>query len=66
MIGLNPNARGGYLHNNIALGAITLGIGDNRELGGNMESDFSAKCTILEPTLELDDKCAIKNGKLMI
>jgi leucyl aminopeptidase (aminopeptidase T) len=66
MIGLNPNAQGGYLHNNIALGAITLGIGDNRELGGNMESDFSAKCTILKPTLELDDKCAIKNGKLMI
>lgn len=66
MVGLNPNAQGGYLHNNIVLGSVTLGIGDNRELGGKMESDFGAKCTILNPNLELDDKFVIKNGKLML
>lgn len=66
MIGLNPNAKGGYLQNNIVLGSVTLGIGDNRELGGKLESDFAAKSTILNPTLELDDKFVIKNGKLMV
>lgn len=66
MIGLNPNAQGGYLHNNIVFGGVTLGIGDNRELGGKIESDFAAKCTLLNSTLELDGKCMIKNGKLVI
>ncbi len=66
MVGMNPNAQGGYLSNNIVLGSITLGIGDNRELGGKMESDFGAKCTILNATLELDGRFVIKNGKLTV
>ena len=66
MIGMNPNAMGGYLSNNIVLGSVTLGIGDNRELGGKMESDFGAKCTLLNATLRLDDRFVIKNGKIML
>lgn len=62
-IGLNPNALGGYIHNNIVLGSVTLGIGDNRELNGNMESDFGARCTILRPNVRLDGKLIIKNGR---
>lgn len=65
MIGLNPQARGGFLQNSIILGSITLGIGDNRELGGKMESDFGAKCTALKPNLELDGKLVIRDGQFV-
>jgi leucyl aminopeptidase (aminopeptidase T) len=65
MIGLNPHAQGGYIHNNIVLGSLTLGIGDNRELGGKMESDFGSHCTILRPTVKLDGRVVIKNGKFV-
>ena len=64
-VGLNPNALGGYLHNDIVLGSVTLGIGDNRELDGTMESDFGARCTILHPTVKLDGKLIIRNGRFV-
>jgi len=66
MIGLNPKAQGGYLYNNIVLGSVSLGIGDNRELGGRVESDFGARCTILKPNVELDERFVIRNGKLAL
>lgn len=65
-IGLNPQAQGGYLFNNIVLGSVTIGIGDNRELGGKMESDFMASCTILRPSVRIDETFIIKNGRLML
>jgi leucyl aminopeptidase (aminopeptidase T) len=65
MVGLNPRAQGGYLHNSIVLGSVTLGIGDNRELGGKMESDFGSHGTILRPSVELDGRLLIKNGKFI-
>ena len=64
-IGLNPNAEGGYLHNSLALGSVTLGIGDNRGMDGKIESDFSAQCTLLKANVKLDDKLIIKNGKFV-
>jgi leucyl aminopeptidase (aminopeptidase T) len=66
MVGLNPQAFGGYLYNNIVLGSVTLGIGDNREIGGKMECDFGSHCTILRPSLKLGERVVIKNGKLML
>jgi hypothetical protein len=48
------------------LGSVTIGIGDNRELGGKMESDFGAQCTVLKPSLKLDERLVIKNGKLVL
>lgn len=66
MVGLNPRAQGGHVLNNIVLGSVTLGIGDNREFGGKMESDFGARFTILKPTLKLDKRLVIENGKLKL
>jgi len=65
MIGLNPAAQKGYVYNQIILGSVTLGIGDNRELGGKMESDFGAQCTVEKPSVDLDGKCFIKKGNLV-
>lgn len=66
MIGLNPKARKGFIYNSIVLGTVTLSLGDNRDLGGKMESDFGFKCTVTKPTVELDGKPVIKNGKFAI
>jgi leucyl aminopeptidase (aminopeptidase T) len=64
-IGLNPNAQGGYIHNDIVLGSVSLGIGDNREMDGKVESDFGARCTILHPSVKLDGRLIIKNGRFV-
>jgi len=66
MIGLNPKAGKGFLYNNIVLGAVTVGLGDNRDLGGKMESDFVMNCTVAEPTVELDGKTVVKRGKFVL
>jgi leucyl aminopeptidase (aminopeptidase T) len=64
-IGLNPKAEKGYLYNQIVKGSVSLGIGDNRELGGKIESTFGARCTIAEPDLELDGQPIIKRGRFV-
>jgi len=64
-IGLNPAAQKGYVYNQIILGSVTLGIGDNRELGGKMESDFGARCTVEKPSVDLDGECFIEKGKFV-
>lgn len=66
IIGLNPKAQKKYLYNNIVLGGVTLGVGDNRELDGKMDSDFSAHFTVTEATLELDGRPVIKSGKFVL
>ena len=66
IIGLNPKARKGFLYNQIVRGTVTLGVGDNRELGGRMESNFGFRCTIEKPTLELDGKPVIKRGNFAL
>jgi hypothetical protein len=66
IIGLNPKARKGFLYNQIVRGTVTLGVGDNRELGGKMESNFGFKCTVEKPTLELDGKPVIKHGNFAL
>jgi leucyl aminopeptidase (aminopeptidase T) len=65
IIGLNPAAEKGYVYNQIIRGSVTLGIGDNRELGGKMESDFGAHCTVEKPSVDLDGKRFIDQGKLV-
>jgi leucyl aminopeptidase (aminopeptidase T) len=65
MVGLNPAAERGYVYNQIILGSVTLGIGDNRELGGKMESDFGAHCTVERPSIDLDGTRFVDRGKLV-
>ena len=65
-IGLNPNARMGFLHNNIVRGAVTVGIGDNRWSGGKNESSMSWAATSASATVKLDNKVVIDKGKLVL
>jgi leucyl aminopeptidase (aminopeptidase T) len=65
-MGLNPKARTGFMSNQIVLGTVTIGLGDNRELGGKLESNFALYSTVTEPTVELDRKTVIKRGRLTV
>jgi aminopeptidase len=66
LVGLNPKAKTGFLHSNIAHGAVTLGIGDNRDLGGENESDWGFGGTLSEATLEIGGQVVVKDGKLVV
>ncbi|MCJ7423185.1 aminopeptidase [Candidatus Bathyarchaeota archaeon] len=64
--GLNPKAKTGFLYNPIVLGTATLSLGDNREVGGKIESSFAFHCTVEEPSVELDGKEIMRRGKLLL
>lgn len=65
ILGLNTKADIHQLFNlkQIASGAITIGIGDNKFLGGKNYSDFQFISTVNKGTLKIDGKTIIKNGK---
>ncbi|HVP15928.1 MAG TPA: aminopeptidase [candidate division Zixibacteria bacterium] len=66
MMGLNPKKKLGFMSNQIVLGTVTIGLGDNRDIGGKLESNFMFNCTVAKPTVELDGKTIIKHGKLTL
>ncbi len=65
-VGLNPKAATGFLENAIPQGAVTLSIGDNRELGGSNDSDWGFPGTLSNATVEIDGKEVVKEGKLAV
>jgi leucyl aminopeptidase (aminopeptidase T) len=65
-LGLNPKAKTGFLHSEITLGTVTVGVGDNRELDGKNDTDYGCKFTATEPTIVLDGKIIIKRGELKL
>ncbi len=65
-IGLNPRARTGYLENYIPAGTVTLSIGDNRELGGENDSDWGFPGALSQATLEIDGKVIVEKGRLVL
>lgn len=65
-LGLNPKAELGYIDNSIVLGTASIEIGDNKELGGNNESNINLSVTLAKPTVQLDGRAIIKQGKLVV
>jgi len=65
-IGLNAKGSLGFINNSIALGTASIGIGANKELGGINESDYALGVTVAKPTVKLDGKTIIKQGKLTL
>ncbi|MFQ5910453.1 MAG: aminopeptidase [Thermoplasmata archaeon] len=64
--GINPKGRLGFLENYLAMGAVTLSLGDNDELGGENRSDTGAQASMSRATVEVDDKVILKNGEYTI
>lgn len=64
--GLNSNAKTGFIYSPIVRGAVTVGIGDNRWIGGKNESSISWVATSVLATVKLDNKTIIDGGKMVL
>ena len=65
-IGLNPAVKLGYLANALALGTVTVGIGDNQFLQGENKSSTTFQASLSKATVTADGKPIVTNGKLTI
>ncbi len=65
-IGFNPKAETGYTTNQIALGAVTVGIGGNTFFGGTNKSGFGFAHTLTGATVKADGRIILKSGKLQL
>ncbi len=67
-IGTNPKARctGNPQEDKKTLGSVHIAIGDSRTLGGSTSSCTHLDGIILRPTVYVDGKMVIDNGKLLI
>jgi len=65
-IGLNRKVKPGFLTSVIAAGVITLGIGDNRGLGGTNKSNWGFSTLAANATLKVGGKTLVEDGKLVI
>jgi leucyl aminopeptidase (aminopeptidase T) len=65
-LGINPKAKTGFLDNSIVLGTATIGIGENRVLGGKNNSSWGFGITTTRPTVKLDGKIILKDGKFTV
>jgi len=67
-IGLNKNAKliGHPLEDNKVFGTVHIGFGDNSRYGGKIKCAYHAHGVIQKPTVYIDGKILIDNGKLML
>jgi len=65
-LGINPKAKYGFLNNSIVQGAVSVGIGDNRFIGGKNNSDYMFEATLSKATVKLDKKTFIRRGKFVL
>ena len=66
-IGLNPNAKHmGINTDELVQGAVTIGIGSNKEIGGNNDATFGFAQTLTKATVKLDGKPLISEGKIQV
>ncbi len=62
-LGLNPRMKPGFLQSVATSGAVTIGIGENRSLGGKNTSSYGFGGTLVSGTVEVDGKTVIDRGK---
>jgi len=66
-IGINPRADFiGYFTDGLVLGAVSVGVGSNKDLGGNNDTTFAHSQTLSKPTVEVDGTTILADGKLKI
>ncbi len=64
MIGLNPNSDYiGYYTDGLVLGAVTVGVGGNKMIGGANETSFGHTQTVSGATVNVDGTQILVNGK---
>ena len=65
-LGINPKAKAGFLFNFSPKGTITLGIGDNRDVGGTNASSYGFTAAHSCATVDLDGKRIIEDGRFVV
>jgi len=65
-IGLNPNAKTGFLQDVIVAGNVYIAVGDNDEVGGKNKTDFYLASTVTGATVRVDDTTIVKNGAIAL
>ncbi len=66
-IGLNPaNKPMGFLNDEFGLGVVSVGIGENRAIGGINKSDFEFSTAMAKATVKVDGKPLVEKGKLAL
>ena len=67
-VGTNPNAKrpDNILESEKIKGTVHLAIGDNSHMGGKVSSDLHQDFIIPKPTLMLDGRAIMKDGKLSL
>ncbi len=64
--GINPKGEVGFMDSHLAMGAVTLRLGSNEQLGGKNKSDVDAAACMSRATVEVDGRVMLKNGKYTI
>ena len=62
-LGLNPRAKSGFVNNTIPAGAVTIGLGDNRGLGGRNASSYDFASSLAAATVEMGGRVVVDRGK---
>ena len=65
-IGFNPAAETGFLVNNVAYGAVSIGIGGNEFIGGTNKPGFFHFDTIVGASVKADGRAIIQKGKIVV
>jgi aminopeptidase len=64
-IGFNPKAEAGYTVNNVAKGAVSIGIGGNEFIGGKNKPGFFHAGTLTGATVVADGRTILRKGKIV-
>jgi len=67
-IGINPNAQflGLISADELALGGVTIGIGSNKDFGGNNDTTVGYAQTLSKATVEVDGRPLLQEGKIQL
>lgn len=67
-VGTNPNARliGNLAEDKKLLGTVHFAIGDNKSLGGVVESSIHLDGLMLKPTVMVDGETLVSQGKVLV
>lgn len=65
-IGFNPSAKTGYTINQVASGAVSVGLGGNEDLGGVNKPGFFYVGTLTGADVTADGELIVKKGKISI
>lgn len=64
-IGLNPAVLTGFLQDDLAVGVLEIGIGDNSEFGGRNRTSFYLGPRLTGATVRVGKKLVVDHGRLM-